>query len=209
MDCWKKIFTRKRPLYERRSGIVKINSMYWQSDSSTHDESFWIRVISLIFLGWYSIQFFTFDVNQNVMDAFIHGPNLIFHEAGHVLFMPFGEFMTILGWSLFQCMLPMSLMFVFYFRENNFFAALFCLWWTGQNLTDVALYISDASARSLPLIGGMSEEAHDWWNILTMLDLLKYDHTLWLTAHYVGMFFMLSALFLGVRYLVWEYVKKI
>lgn len=72
----------------------------------------------------------------------------------------------------------MSLMFVFYFRENNFFGALFCLWWTGQNFTDVALYISDASVRSLPLIGGMSEEAHDWGNILTMLDLLKYDHSL-------------------------------
>lgn len=50
----------------------------------------------LLALFIYSLQFFTLDVNQQVMNSFMHGPNLIFHEAGHVIFMPFGEFMTIL-----------------------------------------------------------------------------------------------------------------
>lgn len=72
-----------------------------------------------------------------------------------------------------------------------------CLWWTGQNLTDVALYISDAHARSLPLIGGMSEDAHDWGNLLTMTDLLRYDHTFALMAHYSGMILMLAGIFWG------------
>ena len=61
-------------------------------------------------------------------------------------------------------------------------------------MTDVALYISDASARSLPLIGGMSEEAHDWGNLLTMMDMLEYDHALGLIVHYGGMGLMALAL---------------
>lgn len=53
----------------------------------------------LIALFIYSLQFFTLDVNQQVMYSFLHGSNLIFHEAGHVIFMPFGDFMTILWGS--------------------------------------------------------------------------------------------------------------
>lgn len=157
----------------------------------------WIRTVFLVLLTWYSLRFFSFDVNDNVMEAFIHGPNLIFHEAGHVIFSPFGEFLTILGGSLFQCILPFSLALVFLLRESNAFAASICLWWTGQNLTDVALYISDARARSLPLIGGMGTEAHDWGNLLTMTNLLSYDHTFALMAHYSGMILMLAGILWG------------
>jgi hypothetical protein len=156
-----------------------------------------IRTIFLILLGIYSLQFFTWDVNGDVMNAFIHGPNLIFHEAGHVLFMPFGDFLSILGGSMFQILLPLGLTYVFYFREENPFAASVTLWWVGQNLTDVALYISDAGARSLPLIGGMSEEAHDWGNLLTMMNLLEYDHALGIFTHYIGMIVMLVGLVWG------------
>lgn len=46
-------------------------------------------IFFLVPLFLYSLQFFTFSLNEEVMNAFIHGPNLIFHEAGHVIFMPF------------------------------------------------------------------------------------------------------------------------
>lgn len=72
--------------------------------------------------------------------------------------------------------MPIIVIYAFLFHESNPFGASVGLWWLGQNLTDVALYISDAGARSLPLIGGMSEDAHDWGNLLTMMDMLEYDH---------------------------------
>ena len=56
-----------------------------------------VKGVLMIALFIYSLQFFTLDINQQVMNSFMHGPNLIFHEAGHVIFMPFGEFITILG----------------------------------------------------------------------------------------------------------------
>lgn len=75
-------------------------------------------------------------------------------------------------------------------------------------MTDVALYISDASARSLPLIGGMSEEAHDWGNLLTMTNMLQYDHTLAIMVHYIGLLCMAGAFFLGARMILREYFWK-
>lgn len=168
----------------------------------------WGMILFLGLLLIYSIQFFTFGINEEVMNAFLHWPNLIFHEAGHVIFMPFGEFMTILGGSLFQCLLPAILAIVFWKQEEpSMYGLIFATWWTGQNMTDVALYISDASARSLPLIGGMSEDAHDWGNILTMLDMLPYDHTLALIVHYGGMGLMIFAFLIGAKMIAGEYIS--
>lgn len=116
-----------------------------------------------------------------IMNSFLHQPNLAFHEAGHVLFIPLGEFMSILGGSLFQCLVPLILMLAFLRRRDPAGGAA-CLWWTGQNVLDVAPYIADARALSLPLIGEYSEEMvdarilrHDWHNILERLDLLDWD----------------------------------
>ena len=34
------------------------------------------------------------------MSSVLHGVNLVFHKAGHVLFLPVGAFLTALGGSL-------------------------------------------------------------------------------------------------------------
>lgn len=166
-----------------------------------------IRTIFWILLAYYSLRFFTFGINDGVMDNFLHGPNLIFHEAGHVIFSFFGTFMMILWGSLFQCLLPIGLTYIFLFREEDPFAASITLWWLGQNFTDVALYISDAGARALPLIGGMSEEAHDWGNLLTMMDMVEYDFVLGIMTHYIGMIIMIVAL-AWWYYIIWYTFPK-
>ena len=102
--------------------------------------------------------------------------------------------------------MPLIVTLVFIFQERAYYSAAFGLWWLGQSLTDVALYASDASARSLPLIGGMSEEAHDWGNLLTMMDLLRYDHAIGIMIHYFGIFIMLGAFLWATRTLVKEYL---
>ena len=165
-----------------------------------------IKAWLLIALFLYSLQFFTIDVNENVMNAFLHGPNLIFHEAGHVIFMPFGNFMMLLWGSLGQCLMPLIVTLVFIFREHALYSAAFWLWWIWQNLTDIALYVSDGSARALPLIGGMSEEAHDWGNLLTMMNLLSYDHAIGITLHYIGMILMIFAFLWAIHTLIKEYI---
>jgi hypothetical protein len=140
-----------------------------------------------------------------IMNSFLHKPNLIFHEAGHVLFRPFGEFMSILGGSLFQCLLPLICLIAF-LRRNDVIGGAACLWWCGENFLDVAPYIADARALNLPLIGESSDDMvamrdlrHDWHNILGQLNLLPADIAIAHAAWLIGCGLMLLAcVWLGV-----------
>src|SRR5882762_871742 len=74
---------------------------------------------------------------------FIDYVDLIIHEAGHLIFIPFGQFMHILGGSLFQTVFPLLYVGYFYFKRD-YFSSSFLLFWTGVNLINVSVYASDA-----------------------------------------------------------------
>jgi hypothetical protein len=126
----------------------------------------------------------------------LHLPNLVFHEAGHVLFLPFGRFMTVLGGSLFQFIVPLILAGAL-LRQADRFGAAVCAWWAGQNLLDVAPYIADARALQLVLLGGRTGgevEGHDWEYLLATLGWMRFDRTLGAAAHRAGLAMMIAAL---------------
>ncbi len=84
--------------------------------------------------------------------------NLFIHEAGHLIFRLFGQTVSILGGSLMQCMIPLALVIVTW-REKPHQAGL-PLFWLGENLVNVSVYIADAPYRNLKLIkDGL---IHDW-----------------------------------------------
>ena len=56
---------------------------------------------------------------REIGNSFMHNINLVFHEAGHILFIPFGNFMSVLGGSLGQLIMPLVVMLVFAFRYQN------------------------------------------------------------------------------------------
>jgi hypothetical protein len=148
-------------------------------------------------------QFARAPMGAAVADSVLHGPNLIFHEAGHVLFSLFGRFMTVLGGSLFQFALPLALAGVF-LKQRDQFGAVVCTWWAGQNLLDLAPYIADARALQLVLLGGKTGaevEGHDWEYLLNQLGWLRFDRTLGLGAHRLGLVMMFGALVWGAVYL--------
>jgi hypothetical protein len=133
----------------------------------------------------------------------LHVPNLVFHEAGHVLFGFFGRFLMVLGGSLFQFALPLALAAVF-LKQHNPFGAVVCTWWAGQNLLDLAPYIADARSLQLVLLGGKTGaevEGHDWEYLLTQLGWLHLDRTLGLGARRLGLMMMAGALIWGAVYL--------
>lgn len=102
-----------------------------------------------------------------------HSLNLLPHEAGHFFFRFFGEFMMVLGGSLLQILFPC--LFAWFFLTNDGALGLqISLLWLGQNFIDVAAYAADAQARSMPLLGGLGPESHDWYNILMMLGWLEH-----------------------------------
>jgi hypothetical protein len=160
----------------------------------------WLQIALLVVLVGWTVSFATTPLGPALMDTVWHLPDLVFHEAGHVLFMPFGQFITALGGSLFQCALPLALSGVF-LRQANYFGAIVCVWWAGQNLVDIAPYIADARTLQLVLIGGRTAgevEGHDWEYVLTQLGWLHLDRTLGLWVYRAGLITMIASLAAGL-----------
>jgi hypothetical protein len=154
------------------------------------------RAVVLVGLVVWTWQFARAPMGAGVMDSFLHMPNLVFHEAGHVLFSPFGRFMTVLGGSLFQVIVPIVFAVAF-LRQRDTFGAAVCTWWAGQNLLDLAPYIADSRALQLILLGGHTGaevEGHDWEYLLTALGWLHHDRTIGLAAHRLGLIVMTGAI---------------
>jgi hypothetical protein len=154
----------------------------------------WVVVVVLALLTW---RFARAPLDGSALDSFLHLPNLVFHEAGHVLFSPLGHFMTVLGGSAFQILVPVVCAATFAYQHRNWFGASVCTWWAGQNLVDLAPYIADARRLQLVLLGGRTGaevEGHDWEYLLTSLGWLHLDHTIGRAAQIAGTLVMLAAL---------------
>lgn len=135
-------------------------------------------------------------------ESVLHLVNLPFHEAGHVLFRPFGQFMTTLGGTLGQLLVPLVCGSVLLLQQRDPFGAMVGCWWLGENLLDIAPYINDARAGVLPLVGGNFGHSspygfHDWEYLLTATGLLGQDHLLARLVHGSGGLIMLTALVWG------------
>ncbi len=136
--------------------------------------------------------------------------NLVFHEAGHILFLPLGSFMTSLGGSLMQFLVPLVCMATFIFKTRDLYAAAVALWWAGENLVDIAPYVADARALQLVLLGGHTGAevvGHDWEAILGALGWLPYDLTLGRACHRAGVLVMLGAIAWGGWVLREQYLR--
>jgi hypothetical protein len=97
----------------------------------------------------------------------IDGVNLLIHEAGHVIFMPLGEFLMIAGGSLLQVIIPAAFV-VYFFRHEKPYSAALLLFWVGESLLNVSVYAGDSLAMRLPLLGGQ-DSVHDWNYLLSRM----------------------------------------
>lgn len=175
---------------------------------------YWGRVgvfIVMIAWGWKFLRMdFVRDFSE-IGRSFMHLPNLVFHEAGHVLFRPFGWFMTILGGSLGQLLMPALLAGLFVFKYHNPFGAAVCTWWLGQSSMDLAPYIDDALDQKMVLIGGRTGADapgnHDWNNILGELDMLEKHRQFAHLADGAGKLLILVALAWAAVLLYRQYAR--
>ncbi|MDZ7680426.1 MAG: hypothetical protein U5J63_01640 [Fodinibius sp.] len=141
-----------------------------------------------------------------IVHFFVDNFLLIAHEAGHTFFRIFGSrFITILGGSLFQIILPL-LIVAFCWVNRKHIGLQFSLGLAGYSWLDVAAYAADGSARQLPLIGGLGKEAHDWYNLLVRMDALQSDVTIGVTFMGIGIFFYAAALVVPFFYREYEEV---
>ena len=183
-----------------------------ETDTSTDSLTFYGRAVIFLGLLWWGWKFIVTPLETNYTgESFLHLINLPFHEAGHVLFMPFGRFLMILGGSLGQVLMPMICLITFLVETRDPFGAAVALWWTAESIMDVAPYINDARALDLMLLGGVTgkeTDGHDWNNLLTMLGWLEYDQRLAHLAYNVGILLMLASFAWGAVLLLRHYQRQ-
>jgi len=146
---------------------------------------------------WFTVHGIDWEI---IGSSFLHNIILPFHEFGHVLFMPFGRFMTVLGGSLTQVLVPLVCAGAFLWQARDPFGAAVASWWAGENLIDVAPYINDARELRLVLLGGRTGaevEGHDWEYLLNAMGMAHKDHTIAAAVHTIGILIMIAGLAWG------------
>jgi hypothetical protein len=167
------------------------------------------RILAYGLLMFWGVKFIGTPMESNyVGEHFMHLINLPFHESGHLIFAPFGRFMTVLGGSLGQLLMPLICLGAFLFYNNDAFGASVALWWFAESLMDLAPYINDARDLQLVLLGGVTGqevEGHDWEYLLANLGWSQYDHTLAHAAYNLGIGAMVLAFLWGAILLYLQY----
>jgi ribosomal protein L40E len=197
------------PAFTESTWFITVKKWLIESDHTTDSMTFYGRAAVFVAMVWWGWAFIVTPLETNYTgESFLHLVNLPFHEAGHILFIPFGRFMTILGGTLGQILMPMICLGTFLVKTRDPFGAAAALWWTAESLMDIAPYINDARAMDLMLLGGVTgkeTDGHDWNNILTMLDLLAWDHPLAHLTYNLGILLMLASFLWGGTLLVHHY----
>jgi len=204
------VFSKYRSPRARTPVPTASNSAKWvqsakrwllDSDESQEGVSLAGRGVVYLLLLWWGWGLMRAPIESSYAgESFLHLINLPFHEAGHLLFMPFGRFMMFLGGTVGQILMPIVCLLTFLIKTRDPFGASVALWWTAENFIDIAPYINDARTLDLLLLGGVTgkeTDGHDWENILSMLGWLSYDHRIAQASQRVGTVLMLLSFVWG------------
>lgn len=190
--------------------LERTKSLLFDVEPAANPFSLFGRTILLLVLLIWGWQFISTPMEMNYAgESFLHLVNLAFHEAGHIIFSPFGRFLQVLGGTLGQILMPCVCLGVFLLKNRDPVAASVALWWVGQNFLDIAPYVNDARALELVLLGGVTGKEvdgyHDWQNILGTLGWLEYDHTIATLSYRFGSALMILAVAWGAYVLSRQY----
>lgn len=158
--------------------------------SYNKDVGIFLPLIGLATLIYLSVPYFTKAQPFALIDA----TNLIIHEAGHVIF----GFLGVFGGTFFQLFVPV-LMYIYFMKTHQVWAMIFCLWWLGVNVVNVGIYMADANARMLPLVG---DGTHDWTTMFSNWGVLTMSEWIGNSTKFIGQLFIVTALIsVGVKLL--------
>ncbi len=161
---------------------------------SAHRTINYLKASGVLVMSVYGF-FCAFDAAEA---GFLDRLDLVIHEAGHLFFSWFGEVAQVLGGTIAQLFLPAALIAYFSLRRE-FFASSAMLFWTGQNLLNISVYVKDAQTMDLPLVAvaGGEDVIHDWNYILSRIGLLRWDGALGNAVFALGVIVMMAAVAWG------------
>jgi hypothetical protein len=152
------------------------------------------RCILLALIALWGFRIWATDMTQ--MPPFIHLTLIPFHEAGHVIFWPFGEFLHVAGGTLGQWIIPIICVVALHRQNGDNFGAALATWWLAMCIMDASVYAYDALDPMLPLIGGGTgaDSFHDFVYLFGAIGLLKHAQGWGRFMHFVGTLVMMVSL---------------
>lgn len=195
-----------------RSGLAaRVHMLFLHVPAEVSARAVYARAALLLVLVVYGWKLAAMDVpSWEIASSLMHLPLLPIHEFGHILFSPFGEFMTLIGGSLFQVALPLVFGVIFLVKNRDPFAAAVMLWWSAVSVMDVAPYAYDAHEPSHVLLTGRTGDtgAHDFVDALGILGLLTRAQAVGYAIHRFGVVMLIVSI-AWAGWIVWrQYQKK-
>src|SRR5262245_8816004 len=190
--------------------LARAKALLFYVPDEVPSTSVYLRGLLLAALIVYGIKLALMDIPSWEMGAaLIHAPMVPIHEFGHLLFMPFGEFMHNLGGALFQAGVPLVFGGIFLAKNRDPFAAAVMLWWTAVAVMDTAPYMYDAQVPQHVLLTGRTGDtgAHDFIDVLGDLGLLHRAQVVGRIAHGLGVLMLIASFAWGAA-MVWMQFQR-
>lgn len=182
----------------------------WHVPERIDVTAFWLRVALLAGCAVWGVLLMRLDYRSGeIGSSFLHRPLLVFHEAGHVIFMPLGEWFSVLGGTLGQLLMPLLLALALLVKNRDPYGASIGIWFLGVSLLDVAPYVYDALEPQLTLLSGQTGEdgPHDWIYLLRSVGLLPRAQMIGGLVHKLGGLTLLLSLAWGAWLLRRQYAR--
>ena len=153
---------------------------------------FWKMLFSIILF------FASFVVIKNNGIWLLHSFDLAIHEAGHLVLMFWApEIIMFLGGTMMQLLFPLLFLKYYWKRFNQEFSFFVVLWWLGENLIDVGVYMIDAIPMQLNLLGN---GRHDWNFIFSYFGVLQESEVIGTMVYYLGVLIIIVAVVLMFKF---------
>jgi hypothetical protein len=172
----------------------------WRVPERVDTTAFWLRVAMLAGFAAWGLVLMRLDYRTGeIGSSFLHRPILVFHEAGHVVFMALGEWFSVLGGTLGQLLMPLILALALLLKNRDPYGASIGIWFLGVSLMDVAPYMYDALEPQLVLLSGRTGEdgPHDWVYLFQSMGLLPRAQMIGGLTHKLGALVLLLSLAWG------------
>ena len=203
----------REPAHPRPSALAReadraqsgLGAWLWHVPDRVDATAFKVRVALLAAFALWGLRLCWMDYRDGEMaGSFIHSPLLVFHEAGHVIFGIFGEWVRVLGGTLGQLLMPAILAGALLWKNRDPFGAAIGLWLLGVSVMDVAPYMYDAWEPHLTLLGGGTgnDSFHDWIYLFDSVNELHHAQRIGGVTHAVGVAIVVLAIAWGAR-LLW------
>jgi hypothetical protein len=186
-------------------GDTGLRAWLWHVPDRVDATAFKVRVALLAAFALWGLRLCWMDYRDGEMaSSFIHSPLLVFHEAGHVIFGIFGEWVRVLGGTLGQLLMPAILAGALLWKNRDPFGAAIGLWLLGVSVMDVAPYMYDAWEPQMTLLGGGTgnDSFHDWIYLFDSVNELHHAQRIGGVTHAVGVGIVVLAIAWGAR-LLW------